>query len=93
MAKRQACYYGVMGARGVHEFRAYGIDKPETLYDDNACTITSTYHSATRSLQVYTIHSTKPTDPDTSLKLYMTQLNSFALTGTGGRFLEGASAF
>lgn len=93
VAKRQACYDGVMGARGVNEFRAYGLDKPETLYDENAYTITSTYHSATGTLQVYTIHPTKPTDPGTSPEYFMTQLNSFAMTGTAERFREGASAF
>lgn len=56
VAKRQACYDGVMGARGVTEFRAYGLDNPKTVYDDNAHTITSTYHSATGTLPVYTTH-------------------------------------
>ncbi|KAL8700904.1 MAG: hypothetical protein Q9201_005199 [Fulgogasparrea decipioides] len=93
VAKRQACYDGVIGARGVDEFRAYGIDKPETVYDENAYTITSTYNSATGSLQVYTIHTTEPTDPDKSPGYYMTQLRSFAMTDTAGSFREGASAF
>ena len=35
-----------MGTRGVDELRAYGVDKPQTVYDDNAYTITSTYHRA-----------------------------------------------
>ncbi|KAL8765915.1 MAG: hypothetical protein Q9209_007158 [Squamulea sp. 1 TL-2023] len=93
VAKRQACYDGVMGTRGVNEFRAYGVDKPETVYDNNAYTITSTYHSATGTLQVYTIHSTKPTDPENHPEYYMTQLRSFAMTDTAERFREGAGAF
>ena len=93
VAKRQACYDGVVGERGIDEFRAFGVDKSETVYNNNSYTITSTYHSATGTLQIYTIHSTKPTDPDSSPEYYMTQLNSFAMTGTAGRFREGASAF
>ena len=31
VAKRQACYDGVVGTRGVDKLRAYGVDKPETV--------------------------------------------------------------
>jgi len=82
-----------MGARGVDKFRAYRVDNPETVYDDNAYTVTSTYHSATGTLQVYTIHPTKPTDPENHPEYYMTQLRSFAMTDTAERFREGAGAF
>lgn len=64
MAKRQACYDPVTGARGVDEFGTYRVEEPETVYDDNAYTITSTYHNATGTLHVYTIRPTKPTDSD-----------------------------
>ena len=82
-----------MGSRSIDKLRAYGVDKPETVYDDNAYTITSTYYSATGTLQVYTIHPTKPIDPNSSPEYYMTQLRSFALTDTPDIFREGASAF
>ena len=91
VAKRQACYDGAVGARGIDQLRAFGADKPDTVYDDNAYTITSTYHNG--HLQIYTVHPTKPTDPGNSPEYYMTQINSFAMTGTAGRFREGASAF
>lgn len=92
MAKLPACYDGVMGARGVNELRAYGLEKPETVYDDNAYTNTSIYYSGTGTLQIYTIHPTKPTDPGISLEYYMTQLNCFAMTGNAETFRKGASA-
>lgn len=82
-----------MGARGVNEFRAYGLDKPEVAYDDKTYTITSTYYSGTDTPQIYTIHPTKPTDPGTSPDYFMTQLNAFAMTGNAETFRKGASAF
>ena len=49
MCKRQALYDGALGARGIHELRSY-VD-PETAYDNNAYTITSTYHGGTGALR------------------------------------------
>ena len=92
VAKRQACYDGALGARGIHELRSFRADTP-TAYDNNAYTITSTYHSATGTLQAYTMHSTQPTDPENSPEYYMTQLGGWALTGSSGQFREGARAF
>ncbi|CAO1596510.1 hypothetical protein XANCAGTX0491_000352 [Xanthoria calcicola] len=51
---RQAWYAGCLGARGVHELRAW-ID-PETLEDKNAYTIACTYEAGTATLIIYTIH-------------------------------------
>ena len=93
VAKRQACHNGVLGERGVREFMAFGMDDSETVYDNNAYTITWTYQSATGTLQVYTIHQTQPTDPTDPPEYHMTQLNSFAITGTIERFREGVGAF
>jgi len=92
VAKRQACYDGVVGARGIDEVRTFRVDKSKTVYDENAYTITSTYHSATGTLQVYTVHPTQPADPERSPEYYMTQLRSFALTDTPDVFRKGASA-
>ena len=92
VAKRQACYDGVVGARGIDEVRAFRVDKSKIVYDENAYTITSTYHSATGTLQVYTVHPTQPTDPERSSEYYMTQLRSFALTDSPDVFRKGASA-
>lgn len=67
----QAMYDGAIGARGVHELRLY-VD-PETAFDNNAYTITSTY----RPSGLLTIHTTHPTPsegPTNSIKYRMTQL-------------------
>ena len=32
VAKRQACYDGAVGARGIHELRSFGVGDPETFY-------------------------------------------------------------
>ncbi|MCJ1402237.1 hypothetical protein MMC11_005457 [Xylographa trunciseda] len=93
VAKRQACYDGVLGERGIREFMAFGVDDSERVYDNNAYTITSTYHSATGTLQVYTIHQTQPIDHENPPEYHMTQLNTFAITGTAERFREGVGAF
>lgn len=61
--KRQALYDGAVGARGIHELRSYVGQ--ETLFDNNAYTITSTYHHS-GLLTMYTTHPTasaSPTNP------------------------------
>ena len=58
VAKRQACYDGAVGARGIHALRSFGVKDPKTVYDNNAYTITSAYHSATGTLQLFTTHPT-----------------------------------
>lgn len=96
VAKRQACYYGVAGARGMCKLAAFEVEDPETVYDNNAYTITSTYHSATGTLQVYAIHPIKPIKPidsESSLEYNMTQLGGWALTGSRETFLQGTGAF
>ncbi|KAL9100361.1 MAG: hypothetical protein Q9163_004252 [Psora crenata] len=93
VAKRQACHDGVLGERGVRKFMAFGVDDSESVYDNNAYTITSTYHSATGTLQVYTIHQIQPIDHENPPEYHMTQLNTFAITGTAERFREGVGAF
>ncbi|KAL8894237.1 MAG: hypothetical protein Q9207_008530 [Kuettlingeria erythrocarpa] len=93
VAKRQACHDGALGERGIRECIAFGVDNPETVLDNNAHTITSTYHSASGTLQVYTMHQTKPIDPKNAPGYHMTQLNTFAITGTADRFREGVTAF
>ncbi len=93
VAKRQACHDGVLGERGVRELMTFGVDGFETVYDNDAHTITSTYHSATGTLQMYTIHQTQPIDTENPPEYYMTQLRSFAMTDTAERFREGAGVF
>ena len=90
VCKRQALYDGALGARGIHVLRSY--IHPETAYDNNAYTITSTYHGGSGTLTMYTTHPAPSKDPKTSTEYRMTQLNSFAVTGNPDYFRQGASA-
>ena len=83
VCKRQALYDGALGARGIHELRSY--NGQETLFDNNAHTITSTYHHS----GLFTIYITHPTPSEslTNLTEYrMTQLDGWHMTGNPDTF-------
>ncbi|KAL9125422.1 MAG: hypothetical protein Q9217_005379, partial [Psora testacea] len=88
--KRQALYDGALGARGIHELRSY-VD-PETAYDNNAYTITSTYHGGSGDLTIYKTHPTLSNDAQNLTEYRMTQLNGWKMTGNPEAFRQGASA-
>nr|KMM69766.1 hypothetical protein CPAG_06080 [Coccidioides posadasii RMSCC 3488] len=88
VATRQACYDGALGARGMHSLQSY---QQEPTYDNNAYTLTSTYHGG--QLKMYATHINKPDNPDGRPEYIMTQLRSFALTDTSEAFRQGASAY
>ena len=90
VCKRQALYDGALGARGMHELRSYA--DPETAYDNNAYTITSTYHGGTGALKLYSTHLTPSMSPEISIEYRMTQLNGWDMTGNPDTFRQGASA-
>ena len=90
VCKRQALYDGALGARGIHELRSY-VDL-ETAYDNNAYTITSTYHGGTGALKLYSTHLTPSMSPDIPIEYRMTQLNGWDMTGNPDTFRQGASA-
>ena len=90
VCKLQALYDGALGARGMHELRSY-VD-PETACDNNAYTITSTYHGGSGALKLYTIHRTRSTDPNRNYEFRMTQLRGWDMTDNSDTFRKGASA-
>lgn len=90
VCKRQALYDGALGARGMYELRSY-VD-PETAYDNNAYTITSTYHGGSGDLTIYSTHPTPSNDPQNPIEYRMTQLNGWKMTGNPEAFRQGASA-
>ena len=90
VCRLQAMYDGALGARGIHELRLY-VD-PETAYDNNAYTITSTYHGGTGTLAMYTTHPTLSKSPIKSTEYRMTQLKAFAVTSDPDTFRRGVSA-
>ncbi|KAH6888059.1 hypothetical protein B0T10DRAFT_460707 [Thelonectria olida] len=83
----QACYNGALGARGIHNLRAYRSIAP-TTYDNKAYTITATYVGG-----MLTIYTTHPVRAGVRTQLVMTQLCAFALTGGLKAFRDAAAAY
>ncbi|KAK3078889.1 hypothetical protein LTS18_006358, partial [Coniosporium uncinatum] len=77
--KRQITNDAAYGARGMVEMQSYGEDS--RIYDGNAYTIGSTYHSGTGTLQMYAMHPTEPIQPEDRPNYHMTQLNTWSVTG------------
>ncbi|KAF2195611.1 hypothetical protein K469DRAFT_722769 [Zopfia rhizophila CBS 207.26] len=88
VAKRQACYNGALGARGMHSLLSYKKDEP--VYNNNAYAITSTYHDGT--LKMYTSHVAQPRSPGGRPQYHMTQLRFFAITDTRDTCAAGLQA-
>jgi hypothetical protein len=88
VANRQACYHGALGARGMQKLQSYGQSAP--VYDQNAYTITSTYHYGT--LNMYTTHIAPPAGSGPP-EYYMTQCDGFSLTGNLETCRQGFTAF
>jgi hypothetical protein len=86
VATRQACHDGALGARGMHSLQSYSEGSP--VYDNKAYTITSTYLAGT--LKMYTTHLTGPKDRP---EYFMTQLNSWSLTGNSETCRQGITAY
>ncbi|EED23188.1 conserved hypothetical protein [Talaromyces stipitatus ATCC 10500] len=86
VAKRQACYDGALGARGMHSLQEYGKDEP--VFDNNAYTISSIYHDGT--LKMFTSHPSRSTTANRT-EYYMTQIKGWSMTSDPDAFREGAT--
>ena len=89
VAKRQACYDGALGARGMLHLHSYG--KGNLMDDNNAYTFASTYHDGT--LKIYTSHPLQLTDGVIQSEYYMHQLNTWGMTGNAETFRKGATCY
>ena len=89
VAKRQACYDGALGARGMHSLQSYEKDEP--TYDNTAYTITSTYLGG--FLQIYTVHPIQPAISEGRTEYCMNLLRSFAINDTADSFRQGVTAY
>ena len=89
VGKRQACYEGALGARGMHTLQSFG--KHESTNDNNAYTITSTYLAG--FLQIYTIHPTQSSDPGSRTEYCMNLLRAFAINDSADSFRQGVTAY
>lgn len=87
VARRQALYDGTLGARAIHRIQSYGR---KLIYDNNAYTITSIYHSGV--LRLYTTHPTPSTHPGRSTDYHMVPLRSYLLDDLAYSFREGVIA-
>lgn len=82
VARRQACYNGAIGARGMLSLHSYG--KKRMIYDNRAYTINSTYYDG--MLKMYATHVTLPTGAEKPPEYQMTYLGAWALTGSREQF-------
>ena len=89
VAKRQACYDGALGARGLHMLQSYG--QKNLQYDGNAYTITSSYSDG--QLKMYTSHPVQQSDPRRGAGYAMTQIKGWSMTSDLETFRQGARAF
>ena len=97
---RQAWHDGCLGARGVHELRAW-ID-PSTLEDVNAYTIGCTYEAGNATLIVYTIHPRRSSNqkhrrissmPSRRYEYIMSQLCAINMKNNLASFQEGMKIY
>ena len=90
VGRRQACYDGALGERGMLRFEAYA-NGGKAQYRI-AHTITSTYHSDTGDLTIYSTHATQSSDSQHPIEYHMRQLNGWKLTGNADHFRQGVGA-
>ncbi|KAL2871757.1 uncharacterized protein BJX67DRAFT_86618 [Aspergillus lucknowensis] len=97
VAKRQACYTGAFGSRGMHALQSYQPqqeEKPAAVYDENAYSITSTYHADTGTLSLYANHPREATGrPGSPPEHVMTRLGAWLMTNDAETFRQGAAAY
>lgn len=75
----------------MHELRSHHA--PATAYDNDAYATTSTYHSATGDLTLYTVHPTQSSDPTNQVEYRMTQLHGWKMTGNLDAFSPRSNSF
>ena len=86
VAQRQACYDGALGTRGMHVLQNVGSE--ETMFDENAYTITSTYLGGL--LKLFLHHITPPKSSKSMPEYHMTPLKVWTLEDYDS-FREGVS--
>jgi uncharacterized protein YdaT len=89
VAKRQACYDGALGARGMDSLLSYGLENRGQ--DNNAYTFTSIYHDGT--LKMYTSHRVRSAIPGSRPEGVTHQFNTWGMTGNVETFRQGATHY
>ena len=90
VCKNQALYDDALRVRKIHELQSY-VDS-ETTYNNNAYTITSTYHDDSSDLTIYSTHSTSFKDSQNSIEYCMTQFKEWKMTNISKPFRQEAIA-
>ncbi|KAI1312741.1 hypothetical protein F5Y03DRAFT_407572 [Xylaria venustula] len=94
VVKRQACYDGALGARGINSLQRYSdpeLNDPELNADNKAYTLTSTYGDG--QLKIYATYPLSRASPKMPREYATTQIRAFALTSGIDDFRIGASAY
>ncbi|PHH75048.1 hypothetical protein CDD80_2665 [Ophiocordyceps camponoti-rufipedis] len=89
VAKRQACYDGALGARGMLSLQSYG--KTEACYDNKAYTLASVYIDG--CLSMYCVQPIPPPSAREEPGYAMTLIDSYALVGSADNFRTGAATY
>ncbi|KAF2009987.1 hypothetical protein BU24DRAFT_455168 [Aaosphaeria arxii CBS 175.79] len=89
VAKSQALYDGTLGERGQISLESW--IQGGTVFDDNAHTITATYHNGL--LRLYSIHSAQSSDHGGRPEYHMNFIQAYAMVGGAEQFRQGARAF
>ncbi|KAI0427387.1 hypothetical protein F5Y09DRAFT_33451 [Xylaria sp. FL1042] len=88
--RREACYDAAYGVRAMHYLQNYGQKMP--VYDGNAYTFSSTYHSGTSSLVLYAHYSTPPPAVGDRPEYNMTRIRGFDLANDHEGFVTAVTA-
>ena len=91
MAQNQAMYDNFVGARVMLKLQNYG--NATQVYDGDAYTISSTYYPGTSTLQIYITHPGPPASGGSESQYYLTQLDTYGMTGNINSFRSGAAAY
>ena len=89
VAQNQAMHDGAVGARGILRLQNYG--NSTMVFDGNAYTVSSTYLDG--QLKMYATHPGPAANDAGEPQYYMTQLDTYALTGNMNGFRSGVSAY
>jgi len=83
-------YDDALRVREIHALRLFV--NLETTYDNNAYTITSTYHDGFEALKLYTTHRTSFINLNRDYEFRMTQLRGWDMINNSDTFRQGDGA-
>lgn len=91
IAEQQARYDGAIGSRAIHALRSIAVEDPNTVYDNNAYTITAIYFSEIIQLNAH--RPVEPSVPGGPTRYKMSLIRSYSLNEGPASFRDGVIAF